>query len=184
MKRAAAQKKAPPFCPSGVEGLLVLFQFGVLVMLLASCGYRFTAPNSSLPGGITAAHVPFFTNRTAEPGAEIPFTQAARDQLDRAGRLGGPDSDAVLEGTIIAVGSGPFMTAPTLPRQPGFRMSATISLTLKKNGVDVGTTTVAVSEEFPSGADVLLTESNRAAALRRLADATVREGFERLQSPR
>ncbi len=150
-----------------------------LLLMLAGCGYRFTAPNASLP--VRSAHVPFFINRTAEPGAEMPFTQAARDQLERAGRLGGPDAEAVLEGTILAVSSGPFLTAPALPRQPVFRMSATISLTLKKDGAVVGAATVAISEEFPSGADVLLTESNRAAALRRIADAAVREGFERLQ---
>lgn len=154
----------------------------LLLPLLASCGYRFTAPNASLPGGVRSAHVPFFINRTAEPGAELPFTQAARDQLERSGRLGGPDAEGELEGTILGVGSGPFLQAPTLPRQPVFRMVATLSLTLKKAGVVVGATTVSVSEEFPSGADVLLTESNRAATLRRLADAAVREGLERLQS--
>lgn len=152
----------------------------MILLVLAGCGYRFTAPNASLP--VRSAHVPMFINRTAEPGAEMAFTQAARDQLERAGRLGGPDAEGVLEGTILAVSSGPFLTAPALPRQPVFRMSATISLTLKKDGVVVGGTTVAVSEEFPSGADVLLTESNRAAALRRVADAAIREGFERMQS--
>ena len=166
--------------PRGGEGWGEGWPLLLLLFLLASCGYRFTAPNAALP--VRSAHVPFFINRTAEPGAEMAFTQAARDQLERAGRLGGPDAEGVLEGTILAVSSGPFLTAPALPRQPVFRMSATISLTLKKNGVVVGGTTVAVSEEFPSGADVLLTESNRAAALRRLADAAVREGFERLQS--
>lgn len=152
------------------------------LLLLAGCGYRFTAPNASLPGGVRAARVPFFLNRTAEPGAELPFTQAARDQLDRAGRLGGPDAQGVLEGTILGVNSGPFLSSPTLGRQPVFRMSATLALTLKKNGQVVGNTTVSVSEEFPSGADVLLTETNRAAALRRIADAAVREGLERLQA--
>lgn len=152
----------------------------LILLVLSGCGYRFTAPNASLP--VRSAHVPMFINRTAEPGAEMAFTQAARDQLERAGRLGGPEAEGVLEGTILAVSSGPFLTAPALPRQPVFRMSATISLTLKKDGVVVGGTTVAVSEEFPSGADVLLTESNRAAALRRVADAAIREGFERMQS--
>ncbi len=153
------------------------------LLLLTSCGYRFSAPNASLPGGIKAARVPMFINRTAEPGVEMAFTQAARDQLDRAGRLGGPDAEAVLEGTILAVSSGPFLQAPSLPRQPVFRMSATLSMTLTKSGVAVGGTTVSFTEEFPSGADVLLTESNRAAALRRIADAVVREGFERMQVP-
>ena len=152
----------------------------ILLILLAGCGYRFTAPNASLP--VHSARVPIFINRTAEPAAELAFTQAARDQLERAGRLGGPDAEGVLEGTILAVSSGPFLSAPTLFRYPVFRMTATLSLTLKKGGLSVGATTVSVSEEFPSGADVLLTESNRAAALRRLADAAIREGFERLQS--
>ena len=178
MKRLT-QSPSPPWGTGGSGRGLTPF---LVAILLTACGYRFTAPNASLPGGMLSARVPFFTNRTAEPGAELAFTQAARDQLERAGRLGGPDAQGVLEGTIIAVSSGPFMTAPSLGRQPVFRMTATISLNLQKSGLSVGSTTVAVSEEFPSGPDVLLTESNRAAALRRLADACVREGLERLQS--
>lgn len=156
----------------------------IVLLLLLGCGYRFTAPNASLPAGIRSVSVPVFQNRTAEPAAELPFTLAARDQLSRAGRLGGPDAEAVLDGNILDVSSGPFLLpAPSLPGQPVFRISATASLTLKKGGVAVAATTVTVSEEFPSGADVLLTESNRAAAFRRLADAAIREGFERLQAP-
>ncbi len=161
-----------------------------LSLLVMGCGYRITAPNASLPGGVRKASVPMFQNRTAdplqartsEPGAEWPFTVAAREQLDRAGCLGGPESEGVLEGTVNSVSSGPVLQAPTLPRQPVFRMTATLSLTLKKGGTSVGSTQVSVAEEYPSGADVLLTELNRAAALRRLAEAAVREGLERLQS--
>jgi hypothetical protein len=89
----------------------------------------------------------------------------------------------VLEGTLLSVTSGPFLQAPELPRQPVFRLSVTLSLTLKKHDAVVGNTTVALSEEFPSGADVLLTESNRGAALRRIAESAAREGLERLQAP-
>jgi hypothetical protein len=153
------------------------------LVTLSACGYRFTAPNSSLPAGLKSVRVPVFTNRTAEPGAELYFTQAARDQLERAGRLGGDAADGVLEGTIIAISSGPFMSAPELPKQPVFRLAVSLSLALKKNDLAVGTTTVALTEEFPSGADVLLTESNRGAALRRIADAAIREGLEKLQAP-
>jgi hypothetical protein len=154
-----------------------------LLLLASGCGYRFTAPNASLPGGVRAAQVPYFFNKTAEPGAEAVFTQAARDQLERAGRLGGPDAEAVLKGTVEAVSSGPTVPAPSLPRQPVFRLTATLSLSLEKEGAVVGATTVSVNEEFPSGADVLLTESNRMAALRRVAEAAVREGLEKLQAP-
>ena len=127
--------------------------------------------------------MPYFDNRTAEPAAEVAFTQAARDQLERAGRLASATADGTLEGTVVSLGGGPFMGAPTLSRQPVFRLTAVLTLTLKRGGAVVATTTVTAAEEFPSGADVLLTESNRAAALRRLADAAVREGLERLQAP-
>jgi hypothetical protein len=154
-----------------------------VVLTLSACGYRFTAPNSALPGGLKSVRVPVFNNRTAEQSAELYFTQAAKDQLERAGRLGGDAAEGVLEGTIISVTSGPFLQAPELPKQPVFRLSVTLSLVLKKDNLAVGTTTVALTEEFPSGADVLLTESNRGAALRRIADSAIREGLERLQAP-
>lgn len=154
-----------------------------LLLLASGCGYRFTAPNASLPAGVRAARVPYFQNRTAEPGAEAAFTHAARDQLARAGRLGGPDAEVTLVGTLEGLAGGPFLPAPTLPRQPVFRLTATLSLALERAGAPLAAATVSVSEEFPSGADVLLTESNRAAALHRLAEAAVREGLERLQAP-
>jgi hypothetical protein len=75
------------------------------------------------------------------------------------------------------------MSAPALPKQPVFRVTATVTLNLVKGGATVGAATVTTSEEFPSGADVLLTESNRGAALKRLAETMIREALERLQAP-
>ena len=43
-------------------------------------------------------------------------------------------------------------------------------------------TVVSGNEDYPSGADLLLTEANRSAALRRLAEQMMREGYERLAS--
>lgn len=154
----------------------------VVGLLLCACGYRFTAPNSSLPAGLTSVQVPMFENKTADPSLELVFTQAARDQLQRAGRLGGDTAEGTLRGTVLTVSSGPFLAAPTLGRQPGMRVSVGVLFVLEKQGREVGRTGVNLIEDFPSGADVLLTESNREAALRRIADSAVREGLERLQS--
>src|SRR5690606_39275628 len=129
------------------------------------CGYRFVAPNSQLPQGIREVRAPMFANPTADPSAELLFTQALRDQLQRAGIHTSLDASATLQGTVNAISSTPFMTAPSLGRQPAIRLSVSISLKLEKDGAPVNGTTVSVSEEFPSGADVLLTESNRQAAL-------------------
>lgn len=175
----SSRRLTPSLSPrSHGEGVLVALS----LLLATGCGYRFAAPNSELPGGIRTVYVPVFTNKTPEAAAELLFTSAAKEQLARANRLGGESSDAILEGTINTITSGVAYGSPELPRQPVFRLSASLTLVLKKGGAPVSTTTFATSEEFPSGADVLLTESNRAAALKRVADTAMREGLERLQS--
>lgn len=155
----------------------------LLLLLFASCGYRFTAPNASLPEDIKSVRVPMFDNRTADASAELVFTQAAKDQLDRAGLLAGEGAEATLMGSVVSISSAPFMTSPMLPRQPGYRVAVTLSLKLMKGERVVTSAVVNTQEEFPSGADVLLTESNREAALRRIAESAVRQGLERLQAP-
>ena len=157
-----------------------------MALLLSACGYRLGTVNGELPAGLHALRVPVFVNRTAEPNAEFTFTEAARDQLQRAGTLGGEAADGELQGTLVSVTSGAVATSPSKPGEanlPVYRLSVVLSLTVLKNGVAVSGTTVAFNEEFPSGADVLLTESNRAAALKRVAESAVREGFERLFVP-
>lgn len=153
----------------------------LIAVVLAGCGYRFTAPNSELPGGLRSVSVPLFVNRTAEPGAELTFTSAAKEVLSRAGRLGGSASDGELEGTITTITGGPMLGSPELGRQPVFRLSVGLNLVLKKQGQVLSQTSFVTSEEFPSGADVLLTEANRATALKRIADTALRDGLERLQ---
>lgn len=151
-------------------------------MVLSACGYRFAVPHATLVGRVKSVHVPVFKNRTAEPGAEWVFTRAARAQLARAGVLGGDDAEATLEGEVVAVSGAPFLRAPSLPRQPVFRLNVSVSLVLQRGEAVLGQTTVSLAEEFPSGADVLLTESNREAALKRLAEAVMSEGIDRLQA--
>lgn len=155
----------------------------LVCVALTACGYRFTAPNATLPEDIRSVRVPMFDNRTADASAELVFTQAAKDQLDRAGLLGGETSEATLIGSVVSITSYPFMTSPSLPRQPGYRVAVTLSLKLMKGERLVSSAMVNAQEEFPSGADVLLTESNREAAVRRIAESAVRQGLERLQAP-
>ena len=144
----------------------------------SSCGYRFAAPNSKLPQGITRVQVPVFNNRTAEPGADALFTEALREHLFRAGRLGDASSGATIEGELTGVSSGVLAASPG--RLPNYRLNASLTLVLKKNGALVARADVAGGEDFPAGADVLWAETYRAAALRRLAESLTREGLEQL----
>ena len=151
-----------------------------LILLAAACGYRFTAPSSALPEGIQKVRVPVFVNATSEPGVEALFTQALRDQLLRAGRLGGDAEPATVEGRVLAVSSAPVVASPG--RLPSYRLSALVNLKLSQGARAVTEVTVSGTEDFPSGADVLWSEANRGAALRRLADSLMRDGAERLAS--
>jgi hypothetical protein len=167
--------------------------FALALLLFAGCGYRFTAPGGPLPQGIRAAQVPMMNNVTPEPSAETFFTQALREQLQRAGTLGGDAADARIEGTLLAVTSAPMVTSPT-GRGPTYRLTAVVQLKLVRSGSVLADIQVAGDEDVQpafSGArgappapgatpDVLLTEANRQAGLRRLADTLMREGYERL----
>jgi hypothetical protein len=168
----------------------------LIVLVCTACGYRFTAPGGPLPQGIRAVQVPVFANVTPEPSAETYFTQALREQLIRAGTLGGEAADARIEGTVLGVSAVP-MLAPSdggVPR-PTYRLSATVLLKLVRGGAVVTQVQVTGEEDVLSGtatpveptaagaqADQVIagSETNRTAGLRRLADTLMREGYERL----
>lgn len=152
----------------------------VLSVLASGCGYRVIAPASSLPGGLRQVHVPLFSNSTGEPGAEAFFTQALRENYLRAGTLGDADAPGRIDGAILGVASSPLLASPN--RLPNYRFQASVRLTLLKDGVALADLTVSGGEDYPAGADVLSSEANRGAALRRLAESLMREGAERLAS--
>jgi hypothetical protein len=152
----------------------------LLGVLLLSCGYRFTAGGGSFRGGIRRAYVPVLTNRTPEPGLEAIFTQSLREQLVRAGSAGDSSSEAQIVGEVLAVSGSP--TLSTAGGLASYRLSATVALRLINKGVDVPNSWVQVSaqEEYLPGGNVLQSEANRSAALRRLADAVMRDAYDRL----
>jgi hypothetical protein len=156
------------------------------------CGYRFVARDTTLPEGVHAVCTPIFLNDTAEPGLETLFTRAMREQLVRVGTLGdGGKCDARLEGTVTNVGSSPtIITEPitdangqvVVPAQlASYRAFAEARLRLLKDERVLSETTVSGTEDYlPGSGDVLEAEANRQAALHRLTETLMREGYERL----
>lgn len=149
-----------------------------LGLALWGCGYRFSA-QGTLPGGERAVFVPIFVNSTAEPGLEASFTQALRQQLSQRGLEGGPDAKARVEGEVASLGASPTVLT-TEGRLASYRLTATARLRLSKADKPVTQVEVTGTEDYLPGADVLLTEANRRAALQRLAEAMMREGYELL----
>ncbi len=155
-----------------------------MLALTAGCGYRFTAGSAVLPGGIRAVSAPIFANQTPEPGLQVVFTQSLREQLTRAGIEARADAEAELSGEILSVWGGPaLLTTPQANEQStlaSYRIFATARLRLTKAGQSLSELDVSGSEDYLPGVDVLQTEANRDAALRRLSDRLMRDGFERL----
>ncbi|HET9449524.1 MAG TPA: LPS assembly lipoprotein LptE [Aggregicoccus sp.] len=159
---------------------------------LAGCGYRFTPRGGALPEGVRAVCAPLFQNRTAEPGLETLFTQSLREQLVRAGTLANAGCEARIEGEVQWVGSGPTIVTQAVvdeegrtlknPQLASYRASASALLRLKKDDRVLSETVVTGAEDFLPGGDVVEAETNRQAALRRLTETLMREGYDRLAS--
>jgi Lipopolysaccharide-assembly len=164
----------------------------LLVALLAGaqvrCGYRFAAGGGSLPEDITRVRAPLFANHAAEPGLEIVFTRALREQLLQSGVHSDPSSEAELRGEILGVWGGPtILTTGTAdggePQLASYRIFATAKLTLVKGGRVLREADVSGSEDYlPGFEDILRTDANRQAALQRLAFRLMRDGYELLRT--
>jgi len=164
-------------------------RWGWLWMLgaVAGCGYRFTAGGAGLPEGIRSVCAPLLVNQTSEPGLEVAFTESLRMQLLRAGVAGGP---GVCTGEIS--GELSSLTAnPTVLTQAGapasYRIQALVRLRLTRGDRVLSETTLSGTEEYlpppaSAPADVLQAEAQRQAALLRLAEEMMRDGYERLAS--
>jgi hypothetical protein len=157
----------------------------VTVWLAAlSCGYHFTAAGAGFPQGIQKVFTPVIVNRTAEPGLEGTFTEALREQLARGGHLGGEGSEGRLEGELLAVTAAVAQLAPGTSGALTYRVSAVLRVRLYKDRTLLAQTDVSGSEDYLPALrpDVLTTEANRQAAIRRLASALATDAVARLQT--
>jgi len=83
-----------------VQNRWISWLLAAAVMLVSSCGYRFSG-SGSLPAGIGRVFISVFDNRTAETGLENTLTGDLRYEFIRYKRNANPDeADAVLSGTV------------------------------------------------------------------------------------
>ncbi len=79
----------------------------VFALLLSGCAYRLSNQVDTFPGGARLIQVPMFKNISPEPGVEVYFTEAMKNEILRSGYASIVNSeqasDAVLEGTIVSV---------------------------------------------------------------------------------
>jgi hypothetical protein len=157
-------------------------RWGCVVSLILSCGYRFTAGNSPFPEGIKTVGVVVLKNGSSDPGLEVIFTSSLRDQLARAGRLSGGNPEAVIAGEIQSTEFTPNIRSLGSNAPNSYRLTGRAVLKLMRGGQVLSEAALVGTEDFLRRPDIHLTEAERGAALRRLADSMMREGIERLAS--
>ena len=156
-----------------VKRLLALLSAGVAV----GCGYRVARPGD-LPKG-QEIRVAMFENYTAQVEAGGVFAGALREELEARGRLA-PEgaSGPELTGELISLTSVP--SALGAQGASAFSLSATVRVRLRDATGVVYEDQAGWGEDYLAGVDVLGTEANRRAALRRLARNISRELLERM----
>jgi len=126
-----------------------------------------------LPPGINSLAIPTFVNQTFEPGIEVPFTQAFLREFiqDRRVKVVGRDqADSVLEGVIktFQIYSVSYDRSGTALE---YQTRVIIDLTLKGKSGEVLWVERDLSDSrvYRTSANILISESNKAAAIQSLA---------------
>jgi outer membrane lipopolysaccharide assembly protein LptE/RlpB len=118
--------------PSSVVFLLLF-----LLLLLSSCGYRFSSRGELIPEDDKTIAIPAFINGTAEPYVDVEVTKAVVNEFLTDGRLkvvSAESADLVLRGTVTK-----FEMTPSAYSTANYVQSYTVSLAVKVTVEDVKT---------------------------------------------
>lgn len=142
------------------------------IILLTGCGYKMVGKETHLPPGVSSIAIPTFTNKTLEPGIEIPLTQTFLKEFIRDRRIKVVDrkeADAILEGIINTF----FIYSISYDRSGyalEYRINLVSDLTLKKQNGDVIWREKDFLETltYHASSDVVISEANKADAIQRI----------------
>ena len=149
----------------------------VVALVASSCGYQVARPGE-LPKG-QPIRVAAFENYTAQVEAGGLFAMALRSELQARGKLA-PESASgpELTGELLSLASTP--SALGAQGATAYNLSAAVRVRLRDGSAVVYEDQLGLGEDYLAGIDVLGTEANRRAAMRRLARTISREVLERM----
>ncbi len=111
--------------------------WSTLLLLISSCGYRFTPVGGIVPEGARTIAILTFVNGTNEPYVDIEVTKAVVDEFLADGRLKVVDvetADLVLKGTVTK-----FEMTPSAYTTENYVQSYTVSIGVNVTVEDVKT---------------------------------------------
>jgi Lipopolysaccharide-assembly len=153
-------------------------RLGIAIVAAAcSCGYQVARPGE-LPKG-QPLRVAAFQNYTAQVEAGGLFATALRAELEARGKLAPEGSTAPeLTGELLSLASVP--SALGAQGASAYNLAAAVRVRLREGTNVMYEDQIGLGEDYLAGIDVLGTEANRRAALRRLARNISRELLERM----
>ena len=149
-----------------------LFLIICIALLPLGCGYQSVGKATYIPPGLNSVAIPTFVNQTFEPGIEVPLTQGFLREFIQDRRvkvLNRSEADSILEGVIKD-----FQIYSVAYDRSGlaleYQTTVVIDLTLKKRTGEILWRENDVSESrwFRTSFSVLVSESNRAAAIQEI----------------
>ena len=179
--RTPVRNGFPSLAPRGGGGKLFpaelticnrLFLIICIALLPLGCGYQSVGKETYIPPGLNSVAIPTFVNQTFEPGIEVPLTQGFLREFIQDRRvkvLNRSEADSILEGVIKD-----FQIYSVAYDRSGlaleYQTTVVIDLTLKKRTGEILWRENDVSESrwFRTSFSVLVSESNRAAAIQEI----------------
>ncbi|MCP4716628.1 MAG: LptE family protein, partial [Deltaproteobacteria bacterium] len=143
--------------------------------LCSGCGYRLATPDGPLLDTVSTIAVPYFKNKTFEPGAEALFTAAFVNEFIESRRIGvvsAQEADAVLRGTIVKLVDD-AIAYNSDDKAQHYRVHVILDVTVedRRSGKMLWQRKgLQHSEEFPVSGNIVFSEAAKREALKTLAD--------------
>lgn len=157
------------------------------ILIMAGCGYRFSAGGEHIDPGIRKVFLEPFGNRTSEANVEDSFRLAMTDQFVKGKRFqivdGEDQADALVRGTVKALATTP-LSYRTTNLAAEERMTLTVELTFEERRtrkIIWKDENFTGTQEYPV-ASLSDTETSRKNALSKLANDTAERAYRMLMS--
>jgi outer membrane lipopolysaccharide assembly protein LptE/RlpB len=158
---------------------------GLLLMVLAGCGYHLQGRNTELPGGVRTLYIELLANATYKPFLENEVTNAVVERFSRNPRVQIVEdrnrADAVLSGAIT--GYGRYALSFSQDDQIAeYRSQMRLEAVLRRadNAEALWKGNVEWAEEFRSNTDKTLQEDRENAAILAISQRLAEELYSRM----
>jgi hypothetical protein len=159
----------------------------LIVLILASCGYRFTGEETRLDPGLKTVFVDIFTNRTGEAYAENIFRAAFINRFVQEGRFtlasGRGEADVILRGSVRSLRASPLAyKAGDLAAENRLAVTLELNLDERLSGRNLWSDTAFTATADYAVTTVNLAEAGRKNALTKLANDAAERAYRLMMS--